>query len=419
MDRRVFDVARFEFMKFFDMKGEIISLSILVLIAIIRFGGDALMLLSTPTGINIGIETSGNHLLTNSSSKRFNFIPVAPGALEESFRKVDNGELDGLLTEQEPSVYRLYTSNAVHWQYALKESFTPIHVKISSQREGISEEQFNKIARPPQLIPYTIKGTEEAADSRSYAISICTMILTVMGVISALAIIMQGIAGEKFGRISEIILAAITPAVWVDGKIIAAGLHGLKTMACYATYGTIAATMLGIVNMSHIQAVARDWPQLLMALASGALGLLLWSLVFSVVSALLPSPTSPIRNTLILLPMSCLLLCLGGAKEPDNGFIVALSFLPPTMPFAMPLRVISGTASNWEIALSVILAITSSIGLRHIAIKVFFEAVLRGEGSEVTQRKKCRSPHSSGWRKVLLAIGDAARKQVDKQTPFI
>ena len=395
MDRRVFDVARFEFLKFFDMKGEIISLSILVLIAIIRFGGDALMLLSTPVGINIGIETSDTHLLKSSSSKRFNFVPIPPGTQEESFRKVDSGELDGLLAEQEPAVYRLYTSNAVHWHDALKESFTPIFIKISSQREGVSEEQFNKIARPPQLLPYTTKGTKEATDSSSYSISICIMILTVMGVISALAIIMQGIAGEKFGRISEIILAAITPAVWIDGKIIAAGLHGLKTMVCYAAYGTIAATMLGIVNMSHVYAAARDWPHLLIALASGALGLLLWSLVFSVASALLPNATSPIRNTLILLPMSCLLLCLGGAKEPDNGFIVVLSFLPPTMPFAMPLRVISETASSWEIILSIILVITSSIALRHVAINVFSEAVLRGEGSEANQTKKyegARSP---------------------------
>jgi hypothetical protein len=78
------------------------------------------------------------------------------------------------------------------------------------------------------------------------------------------------------------------------------------------------------------------------------------------------------------------------------------------MPFAMPLRVISDTASNWEIALSVILVITASIGLRHIAIKVFAEAVLRGEESEENQ-KNSRDTHSSGWRKVLLAIGGAAR----------
>lgn len=410
MDRRVLDVARFEFLRFFDLKGEIISLSILALIALIRFGGDAMILLSASTGINIGVETANANLFPPSSSKRFNFIPTALGSREDSLKKVEIGELAGLLVEQEPAVYRLYTHSKVHWQDALTESFAPIHLKISSQREGVSEQQFNEIARPLQLVSHTVEGPVHAASANSYSISISAMILTVMGVISALAIIMQGIAGEKFGRISEIILAAISPAVWIDGKIIAAGLHGLKTMVSYAAYGVTAAVVLGIIDMSQVYATARGGSHLLMALASGALGLLLWSLIFSLASALLPNSTSPIRNTLILLPMTCLLLCLGGAKEPDNGFIVFLSFLPPTMPFAMPLRVISETASSWEIALSIILAIVSSIYLRHFVIKVFSDAVLRGEASGRNLCDVSNEKHPTGWRKALQTLGGVVRK---------
>lgn len=410
MDRRVLDVARFEFLRFFDLKGEIISLSILALIALIRFGGDALILLSAPTGMNIGIETSSANSLTNPSSKRFSFIATAPEAHEDSIKKVYSGELAGLLVEQEPAIYRLYTSNRVHWQDALAESFTPIHLKISSQREGLSEQQFSEITRPLQLVSHAAEGTADSASSRSYSISICIMILTVMGVISALAIIMQGIAGEKFGRISEIVLAAITPAVWIDGKMIAAGLHGLKTVVSYAAYGVTAATILGIIDISHIYAAARDGHHLLIALASGALGLLFWSLIFALASTLLPNSTSPIRNTLILLPMTCLLLCLGGAKEPDNGFIVTLSFLPPTMPFAMPLRVISDTTSNWEIALSMILVVASSLCLRHFVINIFSEAVLKGEGSDRNLSREPKKEHLTVWRKAIYVFGRVARR---------
>lgn len=410
MDRRVLDVARFEFLRFFDPKGEIISLSILALIALIRFGGDAMIALSAPTGMNIGIETSSTSIPTTPSSNRFNFIPTAPQAHKDSIRKVDSGELAGLLVEQERAVYRLYTNNRVYWQDALTESFAPIHLKISSQREGVSEQQFSEINRSIQLVSHTTEGAADPASSSSYSTSICIMILTVMGVISALAIIMQGIAGEKFGRISEIVLAAITPAVWIDGKMIAAGLHGLKTIVSYATYGITAAVILGIIDISHVYATARDWPHLLMAFTSGALGLLLWSLIFALTSALLPNPTSPIRNTLILLPMTCLLLCLSGAKEPDNGFIIALSFLPPTMPFAMPLRVISDTASNWEIALSIITVIASSLYLRHFVIKIFSEAVLKGEGSSRKLRHASQKEHATAWQKAIHALGRVARR---------
>jgi len=410
MDRRVLDVARFEFLRFFDLKGEIISLSIIALIALIRFGGDAMMLLSAPAGIKIGVETPNADLFPTSSSKRFNFVPTALHSHDDSLRKVESGELAGLLAEQEPAVYRLYTHSRVHWQDSLTESFAPIHLKISSQREGVSEQQVNKITRPLQLVSHTAEGAVNVASASSYSISISVMILTVIGVISALTVIMQGIAGEKFGRISEIVLAAISPAVWIDGKVIAAGLHGLKTIVSYAVYGVTAAVVLGIIDISQVHATARDGSHLLMALVSGGLGLLLWSLIFSLASALLPNSTSPIRNTLVLLPMTCLLLCLGGTKEPDNGFIVALSFLPPTMPFAMPLRVISETASNWEIALSMILLIASSIYLRHFVIKVFSEAVLRGEASGRRAHDVSNKSHSEGWRKALQTLGGVIRK---------
>lgn len=388
MDRRVLDVARFEFLRFFDIRGEIISLLILALIALIRFGGDAMIVLSAPTGINIGIEIANVDLFPAPASKRFNFIPTSSSSHEDSLRKIERGELAGLLVEQEPAVYRLYTSKRVYWQDALIESFAPFHLKISSKREGVSEQQFNEIIRPLQLIPHTTKGALGKVRPDGYIISISVMILTIMGIISALSLIMQGIAGEKFGKISEIVLAAITPAVWLDGKIIAAGLHGLKTITAYAAYSIVTAVILGIVEVSDIYAAAGSWAHLSMAIASGALGLLLWSLIFSLASALLPNATSPIRNTLILLPMTCLLLCLGGAKEPDNGFIVALSFFPPTMPFAMPLRVISDTASNWEVAVSAILVVASSICLRHFVVKVFSEAVLEGEESGKLPRNR-------------------------------
>ena len=410
MDRRVLDVARFEFLRFFDIRGEIVSLLILALIALIRFGGDAMIVLSAPKGINIGIEVANIDLFPASTSKRFNFIPTPSSSHEDSLRKIERGELAGLLVEQEPAVYRLYTSKRVYWQDALTESFTPFHLKINSKREGVSEQQFNEIIRPLQLIPHTTNGALEKTRPDSYIISISVMILTIMGIISASSLIMQGIAGEKFGKISEIVLAAITPAVWLDGKIIAAGLHGLKTIAAYAAYGIITSVLLGVIEASDIYAATGSWAHLSIAIASGALGLLLWSLIFSLVSALLPNSTSPIRNTLILLPMTCLLLCLGGAKEPDNDFIVALSFLPPTMPFAMPLRVISDTASNWEVTVSAILVIASSICLRHFVIKVFSEAVLKGEGSGKHPHNRSNEEHPTEWQKKLNAPGGTSRK---------
>lgn len=382
MDRRVLDVARFEFRSFLDIKGELLGISILVLIALIRFGGEALMALSTPGDLTVAVESTAYELPPALASSRFRFVLVEPDAREESLGRLRVGGLDGLLVQEELARYRLYTNGGVRWHEALADSFTPMHRWLIARHTGLSDADLQAIIAQPNLVSYEMSGAIEADRSAMQGASVSVMVLTIIGVISALSMIIQGIAGEKFGRISEIILSAITPSVWIDGKLIAASMHGIKAILLYAVYGVAAAYLLGIVDAEQLLDVLNAWPQLLTALVIGTVGLVFWSVAFALVAAFLPGATSPIRNTLILVPMTCLLLCLSGAKEPDNAFVIALSFFPPTMPFALPLRMMSDTAAAWEAVLSIVLVLSSTWWLRGLVIKTFADAVLGSNGSQ-------------------------------------
>ena len=381
MDRRVLDVARFEFRRFLDIRGELIGVSVLVLIALIRFGGEALMVMSTPSNLAIAVETNVDGLLPMGQSGRFHFAAAEPEARVESLRRIRDGDLAGLLIEETPNHYRLYTSDRVHWQDALADSFAPWHRLLRARRAGISEADLQAITADPQLVSTHLQGGGDRAGVATYAASISIMVLSILGIISALSLVLQGIAGEKFGRISEIVLSAISPSIWIDGKLIAATLHGIKTIFSYAIYGVLASILLGFLDPAQLFDALRAWPELLSALLIGVIGLGFWSVAFALVAALLPSATSPIRNTLILVPMTCLILCLGGAKEPDNAFMVALSFFPPTMPFALPLRIIADTVAAWEVVVSVGLALASIWRMRGVVVSVFADAVL-GAGTK-------------------------------------
>lgn len=376
MDRRVVDVARFEFRRFLDVKGELIGIAVLALIALIRFGGEALITLSTPDNLTIVVESVEQGVFPAASSGRFNFVVADPAAHVQSLERVRNGSVSGLLVPESPTQYRLYSKDRVYWQAALSDSFAPYHRLLGATRANVSAADLQAITAHPNVVSDPLQGEAAIADLATYAASITIMVLSILGIISAQSIILQGIAGEKFGRISEIVLSAISPALWIDGKLIAASLHGLKTIVAYTLYGVVAALLLEILTPVQLLGVIRAWPQLVSALVIGVVGLIFWSVTAALVAALLSSATSPIRNTLILVPMTCLLLCLGGAKEPDNAFMVALSYLPPTMPFAMPIRIVSDTAAVWEVALAMGLVGAATLLMRAQVVRVFTAAVL-------------------------------------------
>ncbi|UHH09651.1 ABC transporter permease [Luteimonas fraxinea] len=380
MDSRTLDIARFEFRRFFDLKGEIISIAILILIAAVRFGGDALMAVSTSKDIRISVETELSQLPVEASD-RFLFTAVPPSARASSLDELNAGRIDGLIHEVSKGNYQLQTKDRVLWHEALVSDFTPIHQKLSSQRFGVSSADFMVLTTPPTIEPIAINAASTSSNSIGYGASIAILVLTILSIVSVLTLILQGIAGEKFGKISEIVLSAIPPSVWIDGKVIAALLHGLKTIFSYAIYGLAAALLLGFLTPQQMLESAHTAPMILLAALLSALGLLFWVMVFALVAALLPSAQSPIRNTLVLAPMTCLLLCLGGAKEPDNSFFVALSFFPPTMPFSMPLRIVSDTVAGWEIAVAILLLVATALLLRKLLIKVFSDSVLNTDES--------------------------------------
>lgn len=376
MDSRILAIARFEFLRFFDRKGELVSLGLLLILALLRFGGDVVMKSLTPHGTPIAIEAAASDVPRQGERDRFRFIPVLPDQRHDTVRRIRAGELAGLLVPEGATGYRLHAPKAVYWDAVLAEQLLPIHRNVAARRHGISPADVQGIVLTPSIIIEPLAAATSPDSHSTGILTIALVVLTLFGILSAQQVMVQGIAGEKSGRICEIVLAAIPPETWLDGKALASAMHGTKTLVCYTTYALLAALVLKLVQPAQLLTLLGDWPR---CLAIGTLclaGLLLWSMVFALIATLLPSAHSPIRNTLFLLPASCLLLCLNGIREPENPLLIALSFVPPTAPFAMSLRVAADTTSAGELVASVVLMICGGLLLRRVAIRCFSDAVL-------------------------------------------
>ena len=73
-----------------------------------------------------------------------------------------------------------------------------------------------------------------------------------------------------------------------------------------------------------------------------------------------------------------------------SPFTKVLSFLPPTAPIAMPVRMAAGPVPAWQIAASVALLVAGIVAAMRIGAVVYNRAILQ-TGSRVTWRQALRS----------------------------
>lgn len=385
VDTRILEVAKFEFRRFLDIKGEVITLLILLLIAGIRFGGDLLMQTGRgDTVIAVAVEGLVQPGDSPKGRYQFGFLPAVPATRATNFRRVADGTLDALLIPSaDMRAFELHVRDVPIWREDLQAAFDPVRRRIIGAKLGLTPENVSLLEAQPTFSVHS-HGASTSKPEATYAVAIAFMVMVVMGVMGALNVILQGVVTEKFGRISEMVLSAIPAQVWIDGKLIAATAHGLKTTVLYSLYGCLAAILLGFLTLPVIQQIAADGLNLLLLLSVCGLGVAFWSCGFAAVAALMPSANSPIKNSFVFVPMSMLLMTLGGVKDPSNSFLIFLSYFPPSSAFAMPVRMLHGTASLASVGLSVALLVLACALLRSFTIGVFHNAVMDVADSKIS-----------------------------------
>jgi ABC-2 type transport system permease protein len=83
-------------------------------------------------------------------------------------------------------------------------------------------------------------------------------------------------------------------------------------------------------------------------------------------------------------------ISIGALQDPNGRLQVIASLLPTSSALAMPVRIVLGAAPGWQIALSLVLVIGSTILLVPLAARLYSGAVLRTRG-RVKVREAWRS----------------------------
>jgi ABC-2 type transport system permease protein len=186
---------------------------------------------------------------------------------------------------------------------------------------------------------------------------------------------LTGVLEEKSSRIVEVLLAAVTPARLLAGKVLGIGL------AAFVQAGLAVAAAVALAEATHSGALTGITPA---AVASTLTWLVLGYAFYSWVYAAAGSTADRLDQAQsLLLPLGLpvifgyLMATTTITSGNPSAFFHVLAYLPPTAPFAMPVLVSLGAASWWQFALSAAVSVACTAGIARLAIAVYRKSILQ------------------------------------------
>jgi ABC-2 type transport system permease protein len=196
-----------------------------------------------------------------------------------------------------------------------------------------------------------------------------------------------GVIEEKASRVVEMLLSAIRPRQLLAGKIIGIGVLGLAQLITIAGFAIVLAFVAG-VDFLPASAI---WAALLV-IGWFILGYAFYASLFAAAGSLV-SRMEELQNVIVPINLTILvsfIISIGSLQDPNSTLAIVASILPVSAALAMPVRIVLGVASGWQIALSLTLLIGSAVVLVPVGARLYSGAVLR-TGSRVKLRDAWRA----------------------------
>lgn len=185
---------------------------------------------------------------------------------------------------------------------------------------------------------------------------------------------------EKTSKIMETLVTSTSPRTIILGKTIGIGLVGLGQILLFAIVAIISAysfldpeilnSVLDLSNFTVYLAVIMIIYFILGYFAYA----LLYALTGSTVSK--PEDIQSANTPVAILTMFGFYLAYFTLTDPTSSLNAFAALFPFSSPFCMPIRVMMGVASVWEVLLSLVILIITCAIIAHVAIKIYSSAIL-------------------------------------------
>lgn len=389
------EVARWEFLRFFKLKDQLLALATLLAVGLGAYGVSAVVKRSGAKPLRVALVGPGAAELAARGGPRFDWRLDPGRSVEERRVELARGALDAVLVVEGEGA-TLHVKRSPAWRGELQVLLDERRQRRRLAEAGIEYATLEAVLSPAPL--EVVAFAPEAAARRGGTLAAIVAIgMMLLGVFIGSAYLLVGITGEKQLRITEQVVAAIRPQTWVDGKILGLSALTLVLLFLYVGPPTLAFGLLRLLgaDLPALPAAAAD-PGFLAALVVFAvLGFLLWFTFFAAIAATVDDPNNSSRGGWLMFPLLPLGLAFAVVRDPDTILARVLGLLPPSAPAVMPVRLLLTDVAAWEVLLAAALLVSSIALLRRAAGKVFHLGMLM-YGKEPTWREIWRWVREAG-----------------------
>ncbi len=211
-------------------------------------------------------------------------------------------------------------------------------------------------------------GSQSEKNRLLFSLRFPLILLIIMSVFTAIAYMGIGISGEKQARVTELIVSAITPQSWIDGKIAAYTIVGLLQAVVWAL--TIVVAMLFFMTaLPKALNPASLGVALLFSITGFAFYIALMAMVMATIKDL--QSTTKFQAYFMFIPFLPFMFMEPALQNPDATWVIVLSLLPVFSPALVPARFAIGGIAGWEVAAAFVLLLVALYFARRAAGAAF------------------------------------------------
>lgn len=258
-----------------------------------------------------------------------------------------------------------------------QEAMTVLHKQLFCQEKNLDFQEFASTYDAPVEYEQEVLG-KDATDNYWYSYALVIVIFMI--IVLYCVMIATSVTSEKSNRAIEVLVTSIDSKFLLFGKVLSGALAAILQV------GIILATALVCYQINRdawggaLDTILHIPGTVLWAFAMfGIGGFLFYAFLYGALGALV-SKTEDVNKSIGSLQMLVMLvyfIVLFSLDNVDGILIKVCSFLPISSYSAMFVRIAMGNVEVWEIAVSFVILVISTIGVGWLAAKIYRMGTLR------------------------------------------
>ncbi|MEO3866291.1 ABC transporter permease [Rheinheimera fenheensis] len=369
ISRQSLIVARWEFLRFFKWKQQLVSyllmLGVMAAVALWSFFTDESRQqyrIAVPAGFSI------------DNTEQFQFQRPSI-SLEAQLAQLQSDESwHAVLTSSENGLV-IHTQSGKKWLSQLEQVLQQHYRKEAAVGMGLSDDQLAQLEQPVAIDMQYLDQSYKGKDTPEKMIALGALLLLFIGLTTAFGQVLMSITGEKQQRVTEQLYAILTPQQWMDGKVLGHSFSALKAMFTSALVMLLTFAVVSVFADKSVDLTWLDISVVQWLVPFALLGVVLCASFMGAIAASIDDPNNSSKGAVMMITWLPILFTYLVIDSPNGWGMTLLSYLPLTSFVAMPVKLAMVELAWWQPLLSLLLLLATVWWMRRVAGRVFLRGM--------------------------------------------